>query len=89
MNERIEKLCRKIKGYTQSNNHNEAVLILALFLDDKYSITEMQGTQHKQDRIGSMTAQMLREVDDIRRDLLNTLLFQYGEDNWKKVKASF
>ncbi len=85
----IAALGKKIGKFTQINNHNESVRLLAEFLEDKPTVEIMDDMAKKCERNFGMDYKDIQERREILHRLLNVVLVKYGEDARKFLYMKF
>jgi hypothetical protein len=85
----IIALSKKIANFTDRNEHNLSILLLAKFLKSKKAIELMNYVIKMHDNFGYMPKNLI----DIREEIYNTLMMllksKYGEVDYKTIQNSF
>jgi hypothetical protein len=85
----IIALSKKIANFTDRNEHNLSILLLAKFLKSKKAIELMNNVIKMHDNFGYMPKNLI----DIREEIYNTLMMllksKYGEVDYKTIQNSF
>lgn len=85
----IEKAIRNVKEYTKCNNHGEAAICFAEFMQDQPAITELKAIQKTQDYRGHALPEEIRRRWEITTKLLNMVEAKYSADVRQKFYSSF
>jgi len=85
----IIALSKKIANFTDRNEHNLSILLLAKFLKSKKAIELMNNVIKMHDNFGYMPKNLI----DIREEIYSTLMMllksKYGEVDYKTIQNSF
>jgi len=85
----IIKLAKKIANYTDKNEHNLSILLLARFLKAKKSIELLVNVIKMQNIYGYMPNNLIGIRNEIYNSLMILLKSKYGDTDYKTIQNSF
>jgi len=85
----IIALAKKISNFTDSNDHNKSILLLAKFLKSKKAIQIMNNVIKMADNFGYMPKNLIDIREQIYNSLMMILKSKYGNVDYKTIQNSF
>jgi hypothetical protein len=86
---KLEKIIRDIQKNTDTNNHTEAVLILAKFLKDNKKVKILNAIEDITKVEGHTPSYLLQYRNSVLKELLESLKDKYDNNTYMRVSSAF
>ena len=84
-----EAFNKKVSKLTDRNEHSQAAVELAIYLDDKDAVKKLQQIKKNHDKIGSLTTSDRNERDSLVDKLLKKAKKELSDKDYKLINSSF
>ena len=84
-----EAFNKKVSKLTDRNEHSQAAVELAIYMDDKDAVSKLQKIKREHDKVGSITTADQRERDNLVDKLLKKAKKELSEKDYKLINSSF
>lgn len=84
-----EAFNKKVSKMTDNNEHTEATIELAIYMDDKDAVRKLQQIKKDHERRGSLTTADQKERDSLVDKLLKKAKKELSDKDYRLINSSF